>query len=229
MLEKESAAFVSQPFVRKGIRCLLPTYDLCPSVTLKEIVDEMKNLFTWIANYIKQKAIKSVVISGHSAGAHLLAFGLSNSFLNELPNDVRVDAIFLSGVFYLDELRNLDAANEKNILGLNDSNYEELSPQYRNFDYFSNFNVKVHIFAGKIFSFCCLNITINFKSFAGEFESEKFREHSKKFAEGPMRDYVENLKFIDCDHFDMVEKFVYDDDYELTHLILKKLTRDHEN
>lgn len=204
MMDKENSSLVVQPFVEKGVRCIVMDYDLCPTVTLKAIVSQIENFFTWLANYIKEKEVKNVVISGHSAGAHLLAFGLSEPFLSNLPEEIKVNAIFLSGVYYLDELRNLKAANENNILSLNDHNYKELSPQYKNFDYFANYHVKAHIFAG-------------------EFESEKFKEHSIAFAEGPMQNHVENVKILNCDHFDIIEKFVTDRDYELTHLILKKL------
>lgn len=205
-IDKENSSFIVKPFVEKGIRCIINDYDLCPAVTLKALVNQMENFFTWISNYITQKGIKNVVISGHSAGAHLLAFGLSQSFLCNLPDDVRVNAVFLSGVFYLDELLNLKAANENNVLSLNSSNYRELSPQYKNYDYFADFvgKIKCHIYAG-------------------EYESEKFKEQSLIFADGPMRDHTESIKILNCDHFDIVEKFVTDSDYELTHLILKKL------
>lgn len=179
-------------------------FDLCPTVTLSEQVGQIKNFFSWLSKYIKEKEIKNVVISGHSAGAHLLAFGLSQTFLSELPKDVKIDALFLSGIYYLDELRHLKTTNTDNILGLNDENFKELSPQYKSFEYFSNFNIKVHIFVG-------------------ELESKKFKEHSLSLAKGPMKKFVENLKMLDCDHFDVVEKFVTDKDYELTHLVLEKL------
>jgi arylformamidase len=203
-INKENSSFIVQPFVEKGIRSIVMGYDLCPTVTLEELVDQMNIFFTWLANYIKQKGIKKVIISGHSAGAHLLAYGLSKSFLEILPQEVAVDALFLSGVFYCDELRHLKAANDKNVLSLNDQNFRALSPQYQNFDYFADHKVKAHIFAGK-------------------FESEKFQEHSLSFASGPMQNFTENVKIIDCDHFDIVEKFASDNDYELTHLVLKKL------
>lgn len=206
MMDKENSSFIVQPFVKNGVRCIVMDYDLCPTVTLNVIVvEQIANFFTWLSNYIKQRGIKNLAIAGHSAGAHLLAFGLSESFLSNLPKETKIDAVFLSGIYYLDELKSLNAANENNILGLNDLNYKELSPQYKKFDYFADFHVKVHIFAG-------------------EFESAKFKEHSLSFAEGPMRNHVENVKILNCDHFDIVEKFVTERDYELTHLILKKLT-----
>lgn len=204
MLDKENSSFIVQPFVEKGIRCIVMDYELCPTVTLNELVDQIQNFFEWLGKYINQKGIKNVVISGHSAGAHLLAFGLSKSFLESFPLEVKIDALFLSGVYCCDELRHLKAANDNNILSITDENYRELSPQYKIYEYFSDFNVKVHIFAG-------------------EYESEKFIQHSEAFANGPMKNFTENSKIIACDHFDIVEKFVTDKDYELTLLVVDKL------
>lgn len=203
MLDKESSSFIVQPFVDKGIRCIIMDYDLCPTVTLEDLVNQIHKFFAWLGDYIKKKGIKRIVVCGHSAGAHLVCFGLSQSFLGNL-SDVMIDAMLISGVYYCDELRHLNAANEKNILSLNEENFRELSPQYKNFDYFDDFNVKAHIFVG-------------------EFESQKFIQHSKLFAEGPLKKYVENFKVVGCDHFDIVEKFVTDNDYELTKIVLQKL------
>jgi hypothetical protein len=37
-----------------------------------------------------------------------------------------------------------------------------------------------------------------------------------------MKDFIASYEILDCDHFDIVEKFI-SDDYELTNLILQRL------
>lgn len=128
---------------------------------------------------------------------------MSDSFLKELPIDCSVSAYFLSGVYYLNELRNLKAANDENILSITDENCEKLSPISIDFSYLKNYQVKINIFAG-------------------QFESDKFKEQSKTFAEGPMKDYVTTFKILDVDHFDMIEK-LYLEDYEITRSIMDSL------
>lgn len=200
-MDKNHSAFLVQPFVKQGIRCLIMGYDLCPKVKLKMITEEIKEGFSWIADYVLKNDVKKIAIAGHSAGAHLLAFGLSEEFLRRFSNDVKINAFFISGIYYLDELRHLKAANENNILSLNNENYQELSPQYKNYNFLKKYSVRVHIFAGK-------------------FESETFMQHSQKFAEGPMKEYTANFNLLDVDHFDIVTRIATDEDYELTKLII---------
>lgn len=168
------------------------------------ITKQIEECFLWIADYATRNKVKKIAAAGHSAGAHLLSFGLSEKFLSALPKEVTVDSFFLSGIYYLEELRYLKAANDNNILSLNDDNEKRLSPQYKTYDYFKNYQVQVHIFAG-------------------QFESEAFMNHSKKFAEGPMREFCVKFDYLEVDHFDIIEKFITNKNYELTELIVKCL------
>lgn len=141
-------AFMTKSLTKRGVRSIIIGYDLCPVVTLEELVKEIETCFSWIAEYITKNEIKKIAIAGHSAGAHLLAFALSENFLKQLPKEISIDAFFISGIYYLEDLRQLKAANDKNILSLNEQNYKQLSPQYKNFYYLKNFNVNAHVFVG---------------------------------------------------------------------------------
>lgn len=201
MCSKWESAYFVKPLVDKGIRVISVDYDLCPDVTLAEVVAQMKKAFKWISDYVKKHSIKSVSLSGHSAGAHLLATSLTSEFVSSLAVDVKVSNYFISGVYDLSELWGLKAANENNILSLDASNHRELSPQFFDFTYLKSRNFKHFVFAG-------------------EFESEKFKEQSNNFAEITLKD-IQNVNFKvikSCDHFDIVEK-LSESDYEITKLI----------
>lgn len=208
MLDKEGSSFFVKSYLDQGIRVIIPDYDSCPNVTLEEITIQIRRCFKWIADYICKNGISRISIAGHSAGSHLLSYGMDDEFLNTIFTfnaDIKIDAYFLSGIYFLEELRHLKAANDNDILSINDDNCRRLSPQYSDFSYIKKYAVKVHVFAG-------------------EYESEKFREHSKKFAEGPMKDFLVTFKILDVDHFDMIEK-LSKKDYELTNLIITQLKK----
>ncbi|KAG5684781.1 hypothetical protein PVAND_013994 [Polypedilum vanderplanki] len=203
-VDKEGSAFMVKPLYENGIRVITIDYELCPNVTLEEIVEQVKKCFKWIAQYIKQNEIRKVALSGHCVGAHLLCYGIIEEFMETISSSVELHAFFFSGVYYLEELRYLKSTNENNILHITDENCRRLSPQYIDFNYLKHFNFHAHVFAG-------------------EFESEKFHEHSKKFAEGPMKDFLKTFKIFEkLDHFDLVEN-MYESNYELTKLIIECL------
>jgi arylformamidase len=202
MCSKWESAFLVKTLVEKGVRVILVEYDLCPTVTLQKIVSQVQEAFKWTSEYVKENSIKSVSFSGHSAGGHLLATSLTKEFIESIASDVKMFTYFISGVYDLTELRHLKAANENNILSLDDNNYRQLSPQFNDFS---------HLLTRNITHFICV----------GEFESEKFKEQSKDFAEKTFKN-IQNVKYKvikDRDHFDIVEKLL-ESDYELTKLIL---------
>jgi arylformamidase len=204
-MEKWNSAYVVDPLVKKGIRVIVLDYDLCPSVTLEQLVAQVQKAFKWISDYVNKHSIKTVSLAGHSAGAHLLAMALTQDFISLISKGVEFFTYFISGVYDLQELRFLKASNENNVLFLNDDNVRKLSPQFHNFAHLKDYNMKHFVFAG-------------------EFESEKFKQQSRDFAEGPLStlNHSDSVKFkiiSERDHFDMVEK-KSEDDYEVTKLII---------
>jgi arylformamidase len=82
-----------------GITVAVPTYDLCPAVTVSEIVAQMQNAALELA-----KLGRSLVISGHSAGGQLAACLLATdwkAFDASLPGDFVRAAYAISGLFDL--------------------------------------------------------------------------------------------------------------------------------
>lgn len=198
-IDKEDCSFIVAPFVERGVRVIIVDHSL--SVPLEDIIEEMKKCFLWIANYVNVNQIRKIAVIGHCAGAHLISFALSEDFFEELSRNVTVNAFFLSGIYYLDELRYFEETNKLNVLKISDDNVKKLSPLYKEFDYLLNYNFYAHILVGS-------------------HESEKFKEHSLIFAEGPMSPFLITYKHLDCDHFSMVE-YLSKIDFELTRIILR--------
>jgi arylformamidase len=85
-----------------GISVAIPSYDLCPEVTVENIVVQMR-----MATRVLARPGRSLVISGHSAGGHLAACMLATDwpgFDATLPKDVVAAAYGISGLFDLEPL-----------------------------------------------------------------------------------------------------------------------------
>jgi arylformamidase len=83
----------------QGVSVAIPSYDLCPSVTVDDIITQMRAVCCELA-----KPGRSLVISGHSAGGHLAACMLATDwpqFDSSLPRDLVVAAYAISGLFDL--------------------------------------------------------------------------------------------------------------------------------
>src|SRR5258708_13227644 len=85
-----------------GIGVAIPSYDLCPSVTVDDIIRQMR-----AASRELGRLGRSLVVSGHSAGGHLAACMLATdwpAFDASLPEDLVAAAYAISGLFDLGPL-----------------------------------------------------------------------------------------------------------------------------
>jgi arylformamidase len=85
-----------------GIGVAIPSYDLCPDVSVEEIIEQMRNATRELA-----RAERPLVMSGHSAGGHLAACLLATdwpAFDASLPSDLVRAAYSISGLFDLGPL-----------------------------------------------------------------------------------------------------------------------------
>jgi len=82
-----------------GIGVAIPSYDLCPDVTVEEIVGQMRTMIRELA-----RLAQSLVISGHSAGGHLAACMMATDWPAldaSLPADLVTAGYSISGLFDL--------------------------------------------------------------------------------------------------------------------------------
>jgi arylformamidase len=95
-LSKEAFAGLAGSLRPKGISTVLIGYDLCPAVTLDELVAEIIEAIAFCGSNLRTHGIepRRVVLAGTSAGAHLIAMALLS---RDFPH---VDAACLvSGVY----------------------------------------------------------------------------------------------------------------------------------
>lgn len=92
-------------FTQRGVTVVLVEYDLCPQVTVTDIVRQTRASIAWVAkNILRYSGDPSrIYISGHSAGGHLTALALAYDWTSEgLAPDCIKGAVATSGVFDLD-------------------------------------------------------------------------------------------------------------------------------
>jgi arylformamidase len=85
-----------------GVTVAIPSYDLCPAVTVEEIIQQMRMATRELA-----RLGRPLIISGHSAGGHLAACMLATdwpAYDASLPADPVVAAYAISGLFDLGPL-----------------------------------------------------------------------------------------------------------------------------
>lgn len=109
-----------------GIDVAVVGYDLCPTVSIATIIEQMRAavLKLW------QTHRKRVMVYGHSAGGHLAACLVATEWTTldpAAPNDLVPAAYAISGVF---DLAPLTQVSQNADLKLNDKSAHEVSPLY---------------------------------------------------------------------------------------------------
>src|SRR5229473_3753567 len=110
-----------------GISVAIPTYDLCPQVSVDTIIQQMRAAVRELA-----RLGRPLVISGHSAGGHLAACMLATdwpAFDTTLPENLVVAAYAISGLF---DLGPLVETSINNALRLDHASARAVSPLFWN-------------------------------------------------------------------------------------------------
>jgi arylformamidase len=92
-------------FTKRGATVVLVEYDLCPRVTVTDIVRQTRASIAWVYKNIMRYSgdPSKIYVSGHSAGGHLTSLALANDWTKEgMPQDCIKGAVATSGVFDLD-------------------------------------------------------------------------------------------------------------------------------
>jgi arylformamidase len=112
-LDKSDFSFLAPALVDAGISLALVNYDLCPKVSIEEIVQQMLRASRWLWLHAEEHGMDQdrLYVGGHSAGGHLAAMMMCAqwpAFDRRLPKDLWKGALAVSGVYDLRPLVQVD-------------------------------------------------------------------------------------------------------------------------
>jgi arylformamidase len=108
-----------------GVDVAIPSYDLCPQVSIEHIIAEMRMAARALAPLSRR-----LVVSGHSAGGHLAACLMATDWQSidpALPQDLAKAAYTISGLF---DLAPLVSTSVNDALGLDEAAAKRASPLF---------------------------------------------------------------------------------------------------
>ena len=100
--DKKNFAFLARTLVPKGVTTVIVNYDLCPKVSLDEVVESSRNAIEWTYKNIEEfnGDPNRISVSGNSAGAHLCSMLLATDWKNRgLPQKIISGAVLFSGIY----------------------------------------------------------------------------------------------------------------------------------
>ena len=100
-LSKLDASFAAPDLVRAGIALAAVDYTLAPQASLEQIVDQATQSVAWLHAHADDLGVDRgrIVVTGHSAGAHLAAMAASR-----LPPATIAGLVLIGGVFDLEPI-----------------------------------------------------------------------------------------------------------------------------
>jgi arylformamidase len=115
-LDKKDFSFLAPTFVGAGISLAVVNYDLCPRVSIEEIVRQMLRASRWLWLHAEEYGMDQdrLYVGGHSAGGHLTAMLMCAqwpAFDRELPKDLWKGGLAISGIYDLRPLVDVDWLN----------------------------------------------------------------------------------------------------------------------
>jgi arylformamidase len=130
-LHKEDQSFVAEPFAAAGAVVVVPSYALCPQVSIAHIVMQMVQALAWTWRHVHEYGgdPSRIVVTGHSAGGHLATLMLACDWAAhaaDLPYDLVRTAVPVSGLFELEPLRHAPFLAPD--IGLTEAEAQRLSP-----------------------------------------------------------------------------------------------------
>jgi len=103
-LDKNDFSFLAPAWVDAGVSLAVVNYDLCPKVSVEEIVRQMLRASRWLYLNAEEHGMDQdrLYVSGHSAGGHLSAMlmcALWPVFDARLPRDLFKGGLAISGIY----------------------------------------------------------------------------------------------------------------------------------
>ena len=107
--DRRANHFVAESLCAHGINVALAGYDLCPSVSLDDIVSQVRAALAWLWRHADVLAFDQarIQVCGHSAGGHLTAMLMATHWPAQgadLPADLIHSGLAISGLYELEPL-----------------------------------------------------------------------------------------------------------------------------
>jgi arylformamidase len=132
-LDKKDFSFLAPAWVGAGVSLAVVNYDLCPRVTVEDIVRQMLRASRWLWLHAEQYGMDEdrLHVCGHSAGGHLTAMMMAAvwpAYDRRLPRDLYKGGLAISGIYDLRPMVHVDWLNGD--LRLDEEAAIKLSPAF---------------------------------------------------------------------------------------------------
>jgi arylformamidase len=100
--DKQNFAFVAEPLVAAGITTVIANYELCPGSTLDGVAESAIAAVDWVRRAAAEFGGDSrrISLSGHSAGAHLVAECIAHDWAaSGVDPSFIIGAVLISGIY----------------------------------------------------------------------------------------------------------------------------------
>lgn len=127
-LSKEHYTSIAPTFVAAGAAVVLVGYDLCPSLTLTDLLAETRAAIRWVSVHAAEMHgdASRLFLAGNSAGAHICAMALQHDWsADEVSTDSIRGAALITGIYDLSPVPRLPVQAE---VRLTQKEVEALSP-----------------------------------------------------------------------------------------------------
>jgi arylformamidase len=123
-LDRKMFSHLARGLLAHGVAVAMPSYDLCPNVTLSVLVEQVRDA----AAFLARRHGRAMLASGHSAGGHLAAMLLATDWRSRgLPAGTVKAALPISGLF---DLPPLTHTTVNHALGLDEAEARRWSPVF---------------------------------------------------------------------------------------------------
>jgi arylformamidase len=187
--DKAAFSFIGGFLRSRGIAAIVANFDLCPAVTIDEIVNEVRNLLDWVSNNVARLGIDTerLLLFGHATGAHLAAMAIAHKADRSWQSKI-VGSFLISGLY---DLRQVPALSVNTILGLTNFSARRNSPLL---------GIEFHVKAPVVLA-------------AAEYETSEFRAQSDDMG-NRLRHWgvdVHQFTIANCGHFTVLDSILGSD------------------